>query len=355
MNTIASKTFPRSPQTELRDTGTVATKEQALASSAIDTRVRSGCGPLSGRQIAVGDGQATQALRRANAATQASVSPDLKVKMEDASPGIAHLKERKLSHGDGQSAARSAAASAAILRLLSGISNLLKTVLQAPLALFRSASPQHQSPQPSADQLKSFEANACKIGDEFKAIPVPTANTPEGDVLCKQAVSDIKRVGITVNGKLYPPDGTNEDMQALSRDLSAACGKTMAHWVSCYANQQILGPIAELLAQLPLGPNGEAGFQPMGTSRQAYSITVLPDKSLQLDVKCDWNSIPVLALRAPEEMGEGMVEMNPSSSITTQFSIHLKMDPSAPADTPPIASMLKQPECNINLKYLADQ
>lgn len=355
MNAITSRTSPSIPQTGLEGTGTVATKGQALASSALDTEVRSGCGALSGRLIAVGDGKATQALRSASSTPQASSSPDLKAKMGNASPGIARLKERQLSNGDGQSAARSRGAGAAILRVLSGISNLLKTVLQAPLALFRSASPQYPSPQPSANQLKSFEANACRIGDEFKAIPVPTADTPEGDVLCKQAVSDIKRVGITVNGKLYPPNGTNEDMQALSKDLSSACGKTMAHWVSCYANQQILGPITELLAQLPLGPNGEAGFQPMGTSRQAYSITVLPDKSLQLDVECDWNSIPVLALRAPEEMGEGMVEMNPSSSITTQFSIHLKMDPSAPADTPPIASMLKQPECSINLKYLANQ
>ncbi len=183
MNTIASKISSSIPLAGLQDTGAVATKEQALASSAIDTKVCSGRGPLSGRQIAVGDGQATQALRRANATTPASSSPDLKVEMDDASPGIDSLKERKLSHGDGQTAARSAAAGAAILRLLSGISNLLKTVLQAPLALFESTNPQQKSPQPSARALDSFHQQVTQLEGVLATDPLPPADASEEKIL----------------------------------------------------------------------------------------------------------------------------------------------------------------------------
>lgn len=363
MNAIASRISPSIPATGLQGTDTAATNAPASTSHPIDTETHLGLGSLGGRQIAVGDGQATQALHRAHStlqATLASASPDLQAKVDSAAPhsrsnAIARLKERQLGNGDGQAAARSRGADATILRLLSGLGTLLKTLLQAPLALFRSASPPAKSPQPGAAQLKSFAEEACQLVGELKSIPVPSADTPAGEMLCKQALRDIKAVGITVNGKHYPPSEKNEDMQALSQDLSAACGKTMAHWVSRYANQQILGPVSALLGQLPLGPDGETGLLPLGGSRQSYNITVLPDKSLQLDLECHWTSIPALAPRDPGRAGAMLVEVDPSSTITTKFSILLKMDPSAPADAPPSASVLKPLEFNAQIKHFTNQ
>lgn len=363
MNAIAPRISPSIPSTGLQGTDTAATNAPASTSHSLGTPTNNGLASLGGRQIAVGDGQVTQTLRRAHLRQQASLAsgyPNLKATAGSAAPpcsdnGIARLKVRQLGNGDGRATARLRDAGAAILRLLSTLGNLLKTLLQAPLALFRSANPLDKSPQPSAAQLTSFAQEACQLVGELKDIPVPSADTPAGEMLCKQALRDIKAVGITVNGKYYPPSEKNEDMQALSRDLSAACGKTMAHWVSRYANQQILGPVSALLGQIPLGPNDETGLLPMGGSRQNYTITVLPDKSLQLDLACHWISIPALAPSDPERAGAAIVEVDPRSTITTRFSILLKRDPSAPADAPPSVSMPKPLEFNAAIKHFADQ
>lgn len=352
MKAIAPRIPPSIPSTGLQGTDTAATNAPASTSHSLDTSARKGLGSLGGRQIAVGDGQATQILRRAHTRLQATPTSAAPPSSDN---GIARLKGRQLGNGDGQATARLRDASAAILHVLSALGILLMALLQAPLALFRSANPLDKSPQPSAAQLTSFAEEACQLVGELKNIPVPSADTPAAEMLCKQAMRDIKAVGITVNGKHYPPSEKDEDMQALSQDLSAACGKTMAHWVSRYANQQILGPVSALLGQLPLGPDGETGLLPLGGSWQSYTITVLPDKSLRLDLECHWNSIPALAPRDPGRAGAVMVEVDPSSSITTQFSILLKMDPSAPADAPPSASVLKSLEFNADIKHFADQ
>ncbi len=96
-------------QTGPQGTGTAATS--APSSTPLDTAVRNGSGPLSGRQIAVGDGLATQRLRSAKATPPPHAFPDIKADASPADNGIARLKERQLGHGDGQVSDRSRSAS----------------------------------------------------------------------------------------------------------------------------------------------------------------------------------------------------------------------------------------------------
>lgn len=395
MNAIAPRISSSISATGLQGTDTAATNAPASTSRPINTETRNGLSSLGGRQIAVGDGLATQALHRAHStlqATLASASSDLQAKVDSAAPhssdqGIARLKERQLGNGDGQATARSrGASSATILRVLSGVSNLLRTLLQTIKTANmngqeRSAAMQwekaradvkslgalpHDAPamQKAQDrltrateaknsiQLQIFQADVSELKGVLLKDPMPSADAPAAESIHQQAVKDWKRDGVNINGKTFPPSQESHSVREASTDLAEACGKPMAQWVSRFANQQAFSPLTTLISKLPLGANGETGFLPVGTAEQRYTITVLPDKSVQIDLYCSWDSPPGLTSARNGEID--ILELNKGSNITAKFSLQLEMPSSGSADAPPTVSMLKPLELTTDIRHSAD-
>ncbi|MCT9809413.1 hypothetical protein N0K08_02075 [Acidovorax sp. Be4] len=392
MNVIASRISPSIPPTGLQGTDTAATN---APDHSRDTEARNGLGPLGGRQIAVGDGRATQALHRADStlqATLAGVSPDLQAKVDSAAPpssdkGIARLKERQLGNGDGQAAARSRGASASILRVLSGVSNLLKTLLQsikttsmnrqersavmqwekAHAAVKNLGALPHDAPvmQQAQERLtrameartsshqQIFHAEVSQLKGVLLTDPMPSADTSAAESIHQQAVKDWKRDGVTIDGKTFPPSQESHNVREASTALAEACGKPMAQWVSRFTNQQAFSPVSTLISKLPLGVNGEAGFLPVGTAQQSYTITVLPDKSVQIDLCCSWDSPPGLTSARNGEID--MLELDKGSNITAKFSLQLEMSSLGATDAPPTVSVLKPLELTTDIRHSTDQ
>ncbi len=140
-------------------------------------------------------------------------------------------------------------------------------------------------------------------------------------------------------------------MATVSKDLSAACGKPMAHWVSRYANQSGMEPVSPLIRTLPLGLDGETGYLPRGNEApQHYTITVLEDKSVRIDVRCDWASMTSMTTADMD-----ILELDKSSRIASSYSLLLTMPPSAAADAQPIVSILKPMELITDIRHSADQ
>ena len=390
MNAITSRIAPSTPQAGLQGTGSAATNAPTATSTPLDTEARHGSGPFEGCQVAVGDGQATQRLHDAHLAAQlSSVASDIEAKISSlpANHGLAGLKERQLSHGDGQATARSRGVGAAILHVLSSVSNLLKTLLQtfkisSLNSQERSAVAQWEKAradvknlgtlphdalamQKAQDRLTRateakttlqraiFDADVTQLTGVLAKDPMPSANTSAAESIHTQAVKDWKRDGVTINGTTFSASPENDNVRNASTALSAACGKPMAQWTSRFANQQVFVPLSKLIGQQPLGPDGETDFLPGGLARQMYTITVLPDTSVQIDLYCSWD--PLRALSTSRNDVLDILELDEGSSITAQFSLRLEMPSSGSANAPPTVSILRPLELTTDIRHSADQ
>lgn len=290
MSIISNSPPTPAPISMRLDLGT-ATPPKDPAATSHNGEVRSGIGHLAGRQISVGEGKTAKSLD-----SQPQVNfphPRPGAAATDVRKGIDQLKERLLANGDGQTTARSRNARPLIMRMLSGMSKLFKTVLQAPASLKNAILKDtvtrnfEKSVTQLHGNLSSDPLFECKPMNRWFTEPMATTPAPRG--VHDQAVRDWSGEGLTMNGEKYP--GNVDGISKAVTKLVDMCGgnEASAEWISRFANQQGLGEMSKtMMPNLPLGPNGEQGYI-LGKGRPQYEFKSLDKGSVELTISYLWN------------------------------------------------------------------